>query len=437
MKHFAASVVAAALALTVLAVAAPAANAGPYLKDVNPIIFVHGFAGSASQFESQAMRFTSNGYRHQYIKALEYDSTFSLNTTADVFAKLDQLIAQAKEETGRDKVDVLGHSLGTTLMHGYLASPARAANVGHYVNIDGAQSASPPGGVPTLALWAGRGTPGRQIGGATNVTLPNQTHVQSATSAQAFVEMYKFFTGKEPDNDIAPDPNDHITLAGRATIFPQNIGAGGTTLEIWEVDGSTGEREGQHPLAIRAIGPDGSWGPIQALAGRHYEFALLRPGGATHHFYYEPFPRSDRFVRLLTSVPNQGLEALVDRSPNHSSLIVTRNKELWGDQGAENDVVEINGTNVINAATAPISHRVIGMFAFDAGSDGVSNVAAPLAPFFAQPFLSGVDLFIPTAPPGSVSVELTSRGVGPSRTVNFPNLPSTTDRVTVQLQDFE
>jgi triacylglycerol esterase/lipase EstA (alpha/beta hydrolase family) len=100
MKHSAARVVVAALVVTVLAASAPAAFAGPYLNDVNPIIFVHGGAGSASQFESQAMRFTSNGYRHQYINALEYDSTFSLNTTADVFANLDQLIAQAKEETG-------------------------------------------------------------------------------------------------------------------------------------------------------------------------------------------------------------------------------------------------------------------------------------------------------------------------------------------------
>ena len=28
----------------------------------NPVIFVHGSSGSASQFESQAMRFAGNGY---------------------------------------------------------------------------------------------------------------------------------------------------------------------------------------------------------------------------------------------------------------------------------------------------------------------------------------------------------------------------------------
>ena len=56
---------------------------------------------------------------------------------------------------------------------------------------------------------------------------------------------------------------------------------------------------------------------------------------------------------------------------------------------------------MINAATAPITKRVIGMFAFDTGSDGVSNVATPHPVFFALPFLSGVDLFIPAATPPS------------------------------------
>jgi hypothetical protein len=83
--------------------------------------------------------------------------------------------------------------------------------------------------------------------------------------------------------------------------------------------------------------------------------------------------------------------------------------------------------------------RVIGMFAFDVGSDAATNLAAPIPALFALPFLSGVDRFIPAAPggTGTVSVSLTSRAVGPARTVNFPNRPSTTDQVTVLLNDFE
>ena len=112
----------------------------------------------------------------------------------------------------------------------------------------------------------------------------------------------------------------------------------------------------------------------------HYEFALLRQGQNTHHLYFEPFVRSSHLVRLLTSKPDGGVNLLIERSPNHSAFTIVRYKEFWGDQGAANDALYLNGTNVINAATAPITKRAIGMFAFDAGSDGVSNVTPRCRP---------------------------------------------------------
>jgi len=130
---------------------------------------------------------------------------------------------------------------------------------------------------------------------------------------------------------------------------------------------------------------------------------------------------------------------ILSRSENHLDLIMVRYKELWGDQGSENDVLTVNGTNVINAATSPISHRTNAMFAFDQGSDRQSDVSAPIPVFFGLPFLSAVDLFIPAASPptGTVQVALTSRGSGPAREVSFPNYPSSNDTVSVQLNDFE
>src|SRR5687768_14191475 len=38
-----------------------------------PIVFVHGFAGSAQQYESQAMRFVANGYPAERIVAYDHD----------------------------------------------------------------------------------------------------------------------------------------------------------------------------------------------------------------------------------------------------------------------------------------------------------------------------------------------------------------------------
>jgi pimeloyl-ACP methyl ester carboxylesterase len=130
---------------------------------VTPLIFVHGGSGSGAQFESQQMRLTSNGFPQRHIHVLEYDTLASLDDTIDeVHANLDALIERVKAQTGKPQVDVLGHSRGTTVMHEYLASHERAANVRRYVNIDGRTSDSPPGGVETLAIWAGvRAGPGR------------------------------------------------------------------------------------------------------------------------------------------------------------------------------------------------------------------------------------------------------------------------------------
>ena len=424
-----------------LATTGPAAAGQPKPKKpkLNPVIFVHGFVGSGAQFESQQQRFTSNGYPQRLIAALDYDSTFALMTREQVYARLDALIERMRKRSGRQKVDLLGHSLGTTLMHEYLATPERAARVAHYVNLDGRTATAPPGGVPTLAVWAGVGTPGREITGAANVTIPNQTHVQVATSAQTFGAIYRFFRGRRPETTrIVPQRGKFVRVAGRAVLFPQNAGATNATLTVWKVKPLTGRHIGKVAASKQLTG-DGSWGPFRLERGVPYEFAITRPESGTHHLYYEPFRRDDHLVRLLTAEPNTGLDALTTKGEGHAVVIATRNKELWGDQGAQNDVLSINGTNVINAATSPQSKRTIALFAFDSGADGQSNVSAPLPAFFSLPFISGVDLAIPAArpPTGRISVRLRSRGKGPVRAINFPNFPSATDRVSVQFTDSE
>ena len=159
----------------------------------------------------------------------------------------------------------------------------------------------------------------------------------------------------------------------------------------------------------------------------------------------EPHPAPDCGAAVLSA---EGMtptgtsfdtDLILSRSENHLDLIMFRYKELWGDQGSENDVLTVNGTNVINAATSPISHTTNAMFAFDQGSDRQSDVSAPIPVFFGLPFLSAVDLFIPAASPptGTVQVALTSRGSGPAREVSFPNYPSSNNTVSVQLNDFE
>lgn len=438
-----------ALALTLLlgslAVVAPApagADAtGSHRRGPRPVIFVHGGAGSGSQFESQAMRLTSNGYPADRIAVHEYDSTFGRNTMAQVWAGLDTLIADLLAETGADQVDLLGHSLGTAVSHGYLNSaPERAATIAHYVNIDGQSSAAPPGGVPTLAVW-GEGSQTRQIVGAENHYAPDQSHVQVATSAETFAELYEFFTGRAPRTTRVLPEHGRLKLSGRAALFPANVGADDTTLRVWEVDGRTGDRRGRRPLATYDIGPDGNWGPLRARAGTYYELTLTNDvTGTNHHFYFQPFVRSDHLIRLLTSEPGTGIDLLREKGPDHSSISVTRYKEWWGDQGTGSDTLAIDGQQILNAANAPRTKRVNAIFTFDAGSDRVTNLAAPLPALFALPFITGMDVYVPATArhDDPVRITTTSRTAPDERvTVNVPNWPSTDHHVSVQLWDFD
>ena len=404
-----------------------------------PVIFVHGGSGSGAQFDTQALRLMSNGYPADRIAVHEYDSTFGTNTMEEVWAGLDELIAELLRETGADGVDLLGHSLGTTVSQGYLtSSPERAASVAHYVNIDGRTAAAPPGGVDTLAVW-GEGDQTRQIIGAQNYYAPAQSHVQVATSAETFAEIYRFFTGHEPKTtDVVPQ-RGRIRLSGEANVFPQNQGAGGFTLQIFEID-RRGRREHRRPDATFAIGADGAWGPFRALAGERYEFALTRTDGSVHHLYFQPFLRSDHLVRLLTSRPGEGLDLLREPSDTSAGFGVIRYKEMWGDQGANNDTLEIDGVNVLNPATAPRTKRVNAMFVGDDNLDGVTDLSAPVQPWFSLPFISAVDLVVPaTIPPDdTVRIEMVARaGDGDEEVVNIPNWATSQNIVTITFRDFQ
>jgi hypothetical protein len=406
--------------------------------------------------------FAENFYPHEYIKVLEYDSgsLYNLSTgelnvplMLQIWSNLDQLIASAEAETGATQVDLLGHSLGTMVSQGYLnSSAARASNVAHYVNIDGGTATALPGTavgvpVPTLALWAEKTSPlPREIVGATNVTLANQTHVQAATSPEAFVEMYKFFTGRRPlTSAILPQLFGPIELAGRAVIFPQNVGVDGATLEIWKVNPRTGAREGKKPKAVYTIDSTGNWGPFHAAMGQSYEFNIVRDGESPHPFYFEPFIRSDYLIRLNTSPePGGGTSAHMDRSPDHVNLIIGRNKEIWGDQAnsADNDVLKVNGVNLVNAdifKSVPFTAIKLFAFVYDADSDEVSHLDAPI-PFYAgMTFFTGIDDYVPGAYPadGTVQITLRSRDSHKTQVINVPNLASSeVRRISVTFNDW-
>ena len=132
---------------------------------LRPLVFVHGTAGSASQYLTQTMRFDSNGYSADYVSAFEY----STNGLPVIIAArdgalseaLDAHIEQVLAEHGADKVNIACHSLGTAVCGHYLNDQQRAAKVNAYVALDGGGGTGPdttcPGGegwrAPCLGIF--------------------------------------------------------------------------------------------------------------------------------------------------------------------------------------------------------------------------------------------------------------------------------------------
>jgi len=205
-------------------------------------------------------------------------------------------------------VNLLGHSLGTIISNVFLKNGNSANRVAHYVNLDGTTgqgTGTPFGGVETLALWARTNSGVDDEGNPKDLTVAlgdtatddydvNQSHIEIATSATTFAKIYEFFNGVAPDTTEIPDAeSETVTIAGKANIFPDNVGAVGTTLFIYEIDPISAVRLSQTPINEGGydIDEEGSWGPVDVDKGAAYEFVLERDGeeNADHYFYLEPF----------------------------------------------------------------------------------------------------------------------------------------------------
>src|SRR5919106_6832422 len=93
VKRF--GVVVAALAALWVLFAIPAASGKPPTSGFkqNPILFVHGIEGSGAQFESQKMRFMSNGYPASWFDEIDYNSTRAVVDKSEVNQQIDEAIA--------------------------------------------------------------------------------------------------------------------------------------------------------------------------------------------------------------------------------------------------------------------------------------------------------------------------------------------------------
>jgi len=418
----------------------PAAGAEAAEKEPLPIIFVHGNSGSAQQFESNAMRFVSNDFPQDRLFTLEYDTTVDPLENEHAHVALDALIEKVKAKTGASKVNVMAHSRGTIVMFQYLGSSAdRAAQVNKYVNIDGVYREYLPGGVPTLALWA-EGDSSREITGAINVTYPELSHTEIATSPEGFKQAYRFFLGKDPETtNIVPENPNKVTVAGRALNFPANTGMTGSEISVYELNADTGQRLKQEAVYTKTIDETGNFGPFKVDGYARYEFVVVRDGFLAVHNYPEPFERDNHFFRVLSA---SALTPYLDQSPNHSNVAVTRMREWRSDQTGDgaNDQLLMNGENVLAPPIAPRAKRILAVFNLDRDVDGVSDHSEIIFPFSAIPsFLTGTDTYLPASADGSGTIRVVEKMRAPraqTKVTNIANWPADKHSLSVYFKDY-
>ena len=395
-----------------------------------PIVFVHGFAGSAQQYESQAMRFVANGYPQDRIVAYDHDGAgIGHRGYAD---GLDEVVDEALESSGAEQVYLVGHSRGTFVSSTYLADPARAAKVAKYVALDGAPV---PRRGPLPRADAGvepRPVPRR--GGDVAGVLRRPVRVPGGGGARGG----RHRPAAGPGRALRPSrqlPGQHRPGGRHARHLgrrPRHRARGSATSRTPSF--AIGDGRGVRALRGRVRGPTTSGcsprtdSPVQ------------------HHLYLQPYVRSSDLVRLLSSAPDGATRANTNTGDDHSAVIAIRMREWYAADdadlpGDQADVLEISAGDEapVNVLADFVGNDAIGLHLHDDVATPGETTLAALPYFSTQPFQSGVDVFLPAADPpdGTITVPNIPRGdTDRPQTLNVPNWPSSTHSISVVFTDY-
>jgi triacylglycerol lipase len=94
---------------------------------LNPIIFVHGWNGSASNFNTMVSRFKADGWPAELLFTFNYNSSQCVTTSA---SQLRTFINDVLARTGATKVDIIAHSLGGLVADAAGGSVAQSVALG-------------------------------------------------------------------------------------------------------------------------------------------------------------------------------------------------------------------------------------------------------------------------------------------------------------------
>ena len=198
MKH-SIKISALALAAVVLGACGGDSPVDPIVPTAHdPIIFVHGLGGSASNWDQMVARFRADGWTERELVRSPYSSLQSNASIAeDIRARVDSVLAA----TGSSKVDIVTHSMGGVSSRYYIKNLGGASKVDAWVSLAG-----PNHGTTT----------------ASNCTVqpcieirPGSAFLTALNAGDETPGTVRYGTWRSPC-DATIDPDDSVMLAGAA-----------------------------------------------------------------------------------------------------------------------------------------------------------------------------------------------------------------------------
>lgn len=103
----------------------------------DPVLFVHGLSGSASNWNTMIARLIADGWPSNKLFAYTFSNPFDMSSGANVrnAQEVANWVNAIKRTTGASKIDIVAHSMGGLSTRYYLKYMGGAANVDDYITL--------------------------------------------------------------------------------------------------------------------------------------------------------------------------------------------------------------------------------------------------------------------------------------------------------------
>ncbi|RKS08199.1 triacylglycerol lipase [Nocardiopsis sp. Huas11] len=126
-------------AAALLLAGALTAPAAAHAQERDPVLFVHGYSGNATNWDPMIADFTADGWDRDDLHSISYDYDASNTETAELIAEeVDAILA----ESGGDAVDVVTHSMGGLSSRWYLKILGGHEHVDQWISLAGPNQGS-------------------------------------------------------------------------------------------------------------------------------------------------------------------------------------------------------------------------------------------------------------------------------------------------------